>query len=430
MAYYVPLIGEDTPTTVGVLGQLWYKPTTDQWAECTNISPVTFTNLSGSSPAVYAPIVVAASDATAKEKATATASGGSICDGTNDETEIQAANDTAAGMCVLLLGHTFNIQTADLTINNCILTGQGFTGADNQPWPNQLTLVHTLGTMLSVSNGRKIIVDRGGSMRSLLVHTGTGYVGTAIQVGGTGMVGWASKMLDDIYVYGDSYVGGTGIYVYHVCETHFGKLQIRGYKNQLHLYATTGGFVNGNIFDAVIGYGGENFITLQNDTNGQGATGNIFSAVQYQPCAMGMTNGNAPAAGKVLIDTSGDHRLTNAQVGANIYITSGTHTTPGWYTVASADSVDQVTLNATYISDAGHSDIVWKMYLSMKGIQIIGNNSINASANHFAAAMEFDNGSLGGNWIEANTYTYHNIIKGYWEGTQADTGTANNMTSY
>src|SRR5512139_2790126 len=55
--------------------------------------------------------VVAASDASATEKTQADWT----CDGTNDESELQAANKAANGMEVRLTGHTFNIQTTDLT---------------------------------------------------------------------------------------------------------------------------------------------------------------------------------------------------------------------------------------------------------------------------------------------------------------------------
>ncbi len=61
--------------------------------------------------AVGSPIVVAANDATAAEKAFATASGGAICDGTADNVQIQAAIDACSGtrmQKVLLLG-TFTI---------------------------------------------------------------------------------------------------------------------------------------------------------------------------------------------------------------------------------------------------------------------------------------------------------------------------------
>lgn len=64
--------------------------------------------------------VVASSDATSAEKESANV----VCDGTADEVEILAGQTIAAGGTVILVGHTFYISAAGMTINNCTLDGQ------------------------------------------------------------------------------------------------------------------------------------------------------------------------------------------------------------------------------------------------------------------------------------------------------------------
>ena len=71
-------------------------------------------------------MMVAATDATAAEKAQALASGGAVCDGASDETEIIAA--IAANRRVILSSGTFVIDgTIEKAVDNIILEGQGKT---------------------------------------------------------------------------------------------------------------------------------------------------------------------------------------------------------------------------------------------------------------------------------------------------------------
>ena len=71
----------------------------------------------------YAPVLVAADNATAAEKLAAVASDGIVCDGTSDETDINTAI-TASGNVILSSG-TFTIDGDILMLDNSRLLGQG-----------------------------------------------------------------------------------------------------------------------------------------------------------------------------------------------------------------------------------------------------------------------------------------------------------------
>ncbi len=76
------------------------------------------TNLSG------APIFVAASDAAVAKKKWAVITGGTVCDGTNDQTDVATAEIADNGAVHLSHG-TFNIQAA-VTFNHGVpIIGQG-----------------------------------------------------------------------------------------------------------------------------------------------------------------------------------------------------------------------------------------------------------------------------------------------------------------
>ena len=99
--------------------------TTNQ--EIQDFTPEISTNVS------FAPIMIAASDATAAEKANALASGGYVCDGTRDDVDLLAAiAKLPSGGLVQLSSGTFNvgngpdtysmITTDNITISGCDVT--------------------------------------------------------------------------------------------------------------------------------------------------------------------------------------------------------------------------------------------------------------------------------------------------------------------
>ena len=72
-------------------------------------------------------MVVASTDATAAQKAMALASGGAVCDGTADQTEINAALGTASVNVVMLVGTTFTVSAAIVIPDGKLLTAYGVT---------------------------------------------------------------------------------------------------------------------------------------------------------------------------------------------------------------------------------------------------------------------------------------------------------------
>lgn len=75
---------------------------------------------SGCTPLTSTSLTVAASDALHPERADYK------CNGTDDDVEIQAANEAANGGIVQLIGKTFNLSSS-ITIDNCTLRGEGMT---------------------------------------------------------------------------------------------------------------------------------------------------------------------------------------------------------------------------------------------------------------------------------------------------------------
>lgn len=108
--------------------------------------------------AMTATVVVAAVDSLNKGAANY------ICDGTNDELEIMAANNAANGGNVILLEGTYSID-ADCTIDNCTIIGQGE------------------GTLLNITtNTNSILVHDGGRLWNLRVRTPEDFTGNAVVV--------------------------------------------------------------------------------------------------------------------------------------------------------------------------------------------------------------------------------------------------------
>ena len=233
--------------------------------------------------------VVAASNASAASLAQADY----VCDGTNDEVELQAANDAAAGGTVQVMDGTYNIQTSDLMIDNCTMVGQGVA---KDSW-----FTTTKGTVFSLSQDVGIIVKDGGRLHKVGIKVPATYTSggeiVALTLGATDELLWQiQKILDDVALYkanvetdtvglkilgdGDSSTGA-------VSFSSIGHVAIRGFEKQIWFYAeeavTKEGYVTSINVDSFVLDKGKYPLTFEVDTsNSPQITHNVISKCQIQ----------------------------------------------------------------------------------------------------------------------------------------------------
>ncbi len=109
-------------------------------------------------------INVAASTSTTAAKAACVASGQTVCDGTDDEVQLQAAIDLAdnLGQAVFVAAGHYNIESTDLTISCKVVGESNFNDGG------------TVGTQLHVSAARRVIIKgQQGKLLDIFVGTQT-----------------------------------------------------------------------------------------------------------------------------------------------------------------------------------------------------------------------------------------------------------------
>jgi hypothetical protein len=202
-----------------------------------------------------------------------------ICDSVDDEVEIQAANDNADGGLVRVIGNTANIS--DLTIDNCKLDAPG--------------------AIFNVTGG--IQVDPGGSIGHLEVHVATGYVGTAVTIGGDNkIISGVTDLIEYLRIVAVDKDKGKGLLIQgigttghgYVSASSFGNIYIYGFEYAMHLYATEAGafngFVNGNYFASIHIAHSKYMLRMEKAGTAQVA-GNTFGLVGLQPDGTVATDG-------------------------------------------------------------------------------------------------------------------------------------------
>lgn len=260
--------------SISVISVLWIAPMWDGKADLAKAS------LSSSS------YTVAASDAPLEWRNEADW----VCDGDDDQIEIQAANDACAGGGVELSLGNFNIEE-DLVINNCTLVGQGPGGPGS-----------TYATRLNLSDGKTIVIQRylvgAGRLKNVLIYCPSGFTGEALEIAAG--VGDVKGLLEDARVYCDSYDNsgtptGRGLWLHAEATTNnryvtnnscFG-VSVEGFEYGVVLTAensaTNDGWVNANIFFDLNITNCKNSLVLDNAGTNPGAVrGNIFLPVTIE----------------------------------------------------------------------------------------------------------------------------------------------------
>lgn len=223
--------------------------------------------------------VFATSDASVTEKAQADA----ILPGANDEAPLQAVINAASGGRVRILGHSVNIQTADLTIANCVVEGT-FSQAEDGTY----AFSEATGVIIFLGAARKIQINRGGALHNVGIHTPSG---SGVQVGSlTQYIGNPLEPpLSQVYLWSDTTASGTAVKIEYVAGAFFGPIQIRGFNVGLHLYAQAGApnsFTNSNVIPLNVTRC-PNPLKLENN-GGSGVDSNVFPAYMFQPSAAGV----------------------------------------------------------------------------------------------------------------------------------------------
>lgn len=234
---------------------------------------------------IHPNIIIAANNSNTADKVTAIASGGAVCDATDDEEEIQAAINIAkeTGQRLVLATGTYNIQTTDLIVN-CLVEGEyNFRNA-------------TYGTVLNLSAPRKIkITQHAGSLWNLSVTrpSASEYCVGIIMAPGEHL-SYQGKVLDNVSIKNSSAdQTGSGLYIEStsstlgtafVAQCQFGVIFIQGFQYGIHMKAiehTNDSFNNGNIFNAIISNDCQYTLYLETGT-GASQSGNHFLAINAQ----------------------------------------------------------------------------------------------------------------------------------------------------
>lgn len=228
-------------------------------------------------PAV-APITVAATDATASEKAQADY----ICDGANDEVQWVLANTAAAGGIVKLLGLTYNIQN-DITLTSHF---DGIGGVSN-----------IYGTKVVVVGEKTITLHFPGNITNMRISTAgrTNNWKPMVKmevIASTTPYDGQTDLLNNIFLKCNNYTG-KGLVLYtqataagdfnYMSFNTFGNIVIQEFSTNMEIKSTeTAGssFFNSNTFTSLQLTSADTMLLL-NEVGGEiGA--NIFSAVNMQ----------------------------------------------------------------------------------------------------------------------------------------------------
>jgi len=235
--------------------------------------------------------VIAAGNSSADSRAQADYA----CDGVDDHIEIQEAIDVlpAIGGTVKLLEGTYNC--ASLTLNNCLLSGQG-----------QSSIIRLAADTSS------IIVHEDGKLRNIKVSVPAGYAGTAVIVEGKKPHLFVAKVdvLDRIVIMTENpwpYKNqkGTGLLIRatsvgvgkSILLNTFGDIVVWGFEYSMKLSATKTGKVRaylcGNSFRSLMLCQGKYLLTIEGIGDGDGGicNANTFAQIQLQPTGYGTVDG-------------------------------------------------------------------------------------------------------------------------------------------
>ena len=314
--------------------------------------------------AAYAPICVAATDATAAEKAIAIASGGAVCDGVNDQVELEAADTAAAGGLVYLFGGNFTLTS--WTINSKVIgEGCGARAVDV--------------TVLNVSTG--LTVNNPGYLGNVKIKTPHEFAGTALTFDeSAGSPYWiGARLYDNIWLEGyASHYTGTGVAFTttstagHEAAIAFcsgGYCMVQNYEYGMTFLATevtSDSFINGNTFEFTDFEWVKYPLTFTRTSNGE-CSDNYFVNLEVQPDAStvdGITinTGNVNNGGRVYF---WDWALATGQK-----IKSGTvqHRFIGLYTNGSAQQIVDSIITDEFSSGGTTTGIVGSLGWTTNGV--------------------------------------------------------------
>lgn len=225
-------------------------------------------------------IIVASSDATAKEKANADY----ICDGNNDEVQWNLADTEAAGGIVKLVGNAFNIED-DITLSSTFI-GIGAIEA-------------TAGTYVTVSDQKMIRLVVPGDLRDMTIKCATRSNRTPMVqmlVDDTyGTYDYKIGLLSGLYIKNDDNNTGVGLQLYANPSTaqyrgfyynHFGFITVRGFSTNVSLKSRKGVVANfaslrQNVFEGFNLTNADTMIVMD-QTGTAACASNIFKAVTMQ----------------------------------------------------------------------------------------------------------------------------------------------------
>ena len=245
-----------------------------------------------------APVWVAASNATSYEDTFAVASGGTVCDGTNDERDIVDACTTAGTTGVVILSSgTFNIDAALSVLGNTII-GQG-SGERSSG-----TTLAITGTDYGITLGNvNATSGKMADIRHCRITTPASFADVALKMSYTRTVD-GQDFLGDVAIQAnnsavfvnspDQTAGSIGFQLISAASlpfsmNHFGSLFVSGFEKGVHIKAANDSsscYINGNIFDSIIVKHSSYLVTLESagtvDIRAS-VSGNIFTAMQLQP---------------------------------------------------------------------------------------------------------------------------------------------------
>ncbi len=248
-----------------------------------------------------APVFVAASNATANEKTWAVATGGTVCDGTNDQTDITTACTAAAKGKVILSSGTFNIQAAMTLNTGCVIEGQG---SGEETYSTRLLLG---GNYTITLNPLSRLFTK---LRGVLIETPTGFNTIALHVQATASVWNNHKILDDVVVKaydsgameggaGDLTAGSIGVQFSSsasacLAKCSIGHFTVCGYEKGVYFLLDGSGtqwkYINGNFFEYIGITYSKYPLTIANTSTSSALiefTDNHFAHIDIQPCLAG-----------------------------------------------------------------------------------------------------------------------------------------------
>lgn len=230
-------------------------------------------------------LVVAASDASAKSKAGAD----TVCTGTADDVDIQAAIDAiyaVKGGVVQLSEGAFN--SGNINVSPTVtLRGMGYA-----------TQINMTGTIQLKGSIRRATPDAG-RIHNLRVSVATGYTGNAIYIKGSEEIGEIMDVWDNIWMDAVDVTGGKAVFIdadnldgshpgasFTLCTT--GKIYIRNFQYGVYINCANtaaqdhDAFINGNHFGPIILWGQQYGVYLKSEIAGSNLDSNIFDSIIMQ----------------------------------------------------------------------------------------------------------------------------------------------------